>query len=129
MPPRSRPAEERFWEKVDTTGPCWQWMASLAKGYGQFWNGERRQMAHLWAWENLVGPRDEAMDLDHLCRNRKCVNPDHLEPVSRGENLHRGAHRNKVKTHCPQGHPYDDENTLVYNGWRFCRACQAVRMK
>lgn len=124
-----RDPEIRFFSKVDAEGPCWEWTASLAKGYGQFWTGERIQMAHIWAWNFLVGEVAEGLDLDHLCRNRRCVNPDHLEPVTRGVNLSRGAHRNKTKTHCPRGHVYDEQNTYTWGrtNYRQCRACKRER--
>ncbi|MBO0884191.1 MAG: HNH endonuclease [Mycobacterium sp.] len=87
--------------------------------------------AHVFAYELLVGPIPTGMQLDHLCRNRSCVNPDHLEPVSQRVNLLRGATQpafNTAKTHCPQGHPYEGDN-LAFNrdGSRFCRTCSRDR--
>lgn len=82
---------ERFFNKVDV-GLCWEWTASLNRkgGYGSFRVGGRLVSAHRWLWETLVGPIPAKHDLDHLCRNRRCVNPDHLEPVTRSVNLARG---------------------------------------
>lgn len=127
--------EERFWAKVDKNGPggCWLWTAGTSKGYGQFLNG-----AHRVSYEMLVGPIPEGLHIDHLCRVRACVNPDHLEPVTRKENILRGVGApavNARKTHCSQGHPYNDENTYAYtyaNGKesrRDCRACQRERKR
>lgn len=70
---------------------CWQWTATFTdEGYGNFWNGERMVGAHRWAYENFKGPIPPGTELDHLCRNRWCVNPEHLEPVSHKEDMHRG---------------------------------------
>src|SRR4051812_41628217 len=89
---RKRPPEVRFWEKVEkegavpadrpSLGPCWEWTAFKLRGYGQFspWKGLLCR-AHRYAYELLVGPIPEGHELDHLCRNRGCVNPAHLEPV------------------------------------------------
>lgn len=89
-----RSAEERFWEKVDTSaGPlgCWPWTASGSRdGYGQFSADGRGVRAHRFAYELLVGPIPEGLQLDHLCRNPGCVNPAHLEPVTGWENTMRG---------------------------------------
>lgn len=121
---------ERFWEKVDFTGPCWEWTAYRLQGYGRFGvggRGGRIVYAHRWAWEHLVGPIPDGSIIDHLCRNRACVNPDHLEPVTSRVNSLRGyshAALNARKTHCPQGHPYSEENTYrMANGNRICRTC------
>ena len=113
--------EERvaaFWAKVDRSGgpeACWPWTASKnAWGYGAF-SLERKSMgAHRFAYELLVGSIPDRLTLDHLCRNRACVNPHHLEAVSDRTNILRGqgqSARNALKTHCPQGHPYDLFNT------------------
>lgn len=127
---------ERFWAKVDGRGEgvCWSWTAALASGgYGLFTVHERMVLSHRFAYELLVGPIPDGLHIDHLCRNRRCVNPDHLEPVTCRENVLRGVSnsaRNARKTHCPQGHPYDDENTYITPvGGRNCRACKRARNK
>lgn len=125
--PARRDPAERFFEKVDLNGPdgCWLWTAGTSSdGYGGFMSSTGRVVrAHRWAYEHLVGSIPEGLDLDHLCRVRRCVNPAHLEPVTRLENTLRGlGHGSEM--HCPHGHPYDDENTYVYAGRRACRTCR-----
>ena len=123
MPPY-RNAADRFWEKVDKTGSCWLWMGYRQKrGYGVF-GAESRQLvlAHRWAYEATKGNILPGFELDHLCRNTSCVNPDHLEPVSHQENVRRGR-LFLLKTHCPHGHPYDEANTYWIDGRRRCRSC------
>lgn len=126
----------RFWEKVDFSGPCWEWQAFRLNGYGRFGVGGAAGCivyAHRWAWENLVGPIPDGLQIDHLCRNRRCVNPDHLEPVTPKENSLRSysfAAQNARKTRCPKGHEYTEEN--VYNmasGNRVCRVCMSENRK
>lgn len=87
--------------KIEDRGfktPCWIWQRFIQKGYGRMYRPERKRagltptvLAHKWIWEDRNGPVPDGMDLDHLCRNRSCVNPDHLEPVSRAENILRGV--------------------------------------
>ena len=114
----------RFWDKVSVGDGCWEWTGSKSHGYGQFWDGDRPVRAHRWAWEQEHGPVPGGLDLDHLCRNPGCVRPDHLEPVTRQENLLRGVSAQRAKTHCPAGHLYDDENTMLSSsGHRKCRTC------
>ena len=120
---------KQFWPRVriEPSG-CWVWTGSCLKnGYGQFNVGGHHLVVHRWAYERFVGPIPEGLTLDHLCRNRACVNLDHLEPVTRGENVLRGtgfAARNARKTHCPQGHEYTPANTIVCrDGYRKCRIC------
>ena len=124
----TRTPEERFWPKVDQTGDCWLWLAGKSLGYGLFWvSPERRTTGHRFAYELLKGPIPEGLVLDHLCRNPSCVNPDHLEPVTTGENTRRGVNHERRKMHCPQGHPYDTANTYVdAHSWRKCRTCQVA---
>lgn len=85
-----RPLEERFFAKVDARGVCWQWTGGLVAGYGRFSIAPGdHYAAHRWCWEYLVGPIPDGLTLDHLCLNKGCVNPDHLEPVTRSENAKR----------------------------------------
>ncbi len=121
---------ERFWAKVDKTAEngCWNWTAGkIPQGYGQFnLTHKTACKAHRFAYIALVGPIPDGLVLDHLCRNRACVNPDHLEPVTQGTNARRGdagAH-NASKTHCPAGHPYSDANTEHARRGRRCRTCR-----
>ena len=120
----------RVMAKVRQTSGCWEWMASLTpSGYGQVWWRGRLVNAHRVVFEIVRGPIAEGMQLDHLCRNRRCVNPDHLEPVTQSENLRRGERASR--THCPAGHEYDRRNTATYarsathHGGRQCRQCRA----
>ncbi|MEU8186009.1 HNH endonuclease signature motif containing protein [Micromonospora carbonacea] len=110
---------------------CWIWTGSKNHaGYGSFSIGRARRVgAHRWAYENLVGAVPAGLDLDHLCRVRACVNPAHLEPVTRRENLRRGVRTEHMamRTHCPQGHPYDEANTGRTGTVRWCRACKRDR--
>lgn len=139
-----RSPEERFWEKVNKLGPmpaqgrirgcCWQWTAGATnKGYGGFHPAKNQMvLAHRFAWELLNGPIPTGLVIDHLCRNRRCVNPDHLEVVTLAENTRRGfgiSTFNRLKTHCPQGHPYSAENTYIHprNNARICRSCARDR--
>jgi hypothetical protein len=121
--------EARFWSKVDANGVCWEWTgAVMSKGYGTISIGGRCKRAHRVAYELLVGPIPARLVLDHLCRVRRCVNPDHMQAVTHRENTFRSpitaAVRNAAKTHCIRGHPFDGTNTIVRaDGWRRCRQC------
>ena len=120
------PADERFWPKVNKTETCWLWTAGCGSdGYGRLYVAGRHVLAHRFAYELLVGPIPEGLQIDHLCRVRLCVNPAHMEPVTQQENIRRGesGRWQLAKTHCPQGHPYDTENTNLYRGMRYCRSC------
>lgn len=113
---------------------CWIWQGSRTnKGYGRIMRFGKQYHAHRVVWELLVGEVDPDLVLDHLCRERACVNPDHLEPVTNVENVRRGegvCAQNARKTHCPQGHPYDEANTYrIKTGGRSCRACARIRTR
>ena len=122
---------ERFMLKVrQGENWCFFWTASTnGTGYGLFTVNGRMVMAHRWAYEYFKGPIPDGLQLDHLCRNRNCVNPAHLEPVTQRENLLRGESLttfNLAKTHCPQGHAYAGANLYVTpKGSRQCRTCRA----
>lgn len=117
----------RFWSKVDKTGACWLWTAHVHRsGYGAFWDGDRQVWAHRYSYQEAKGAVPDGLVLDHLCRTRACVRPDHLEAVTQKVNCERGL--NASKTHCPQGHPYAGGNLYVYpDGSRRCRTCQQAR--
>ena len=129
----------RFWMKVHLTEKgCWEWQGTQTFGYGQFYNGKKMALAHRWAYESLTGNSiPKGLQIDHLCRNRKCVNPAHLEVVTNRENVLRGIGVTAIHakaTHCPKGHPYNEENTYhirakawLPNGGRGCKICMKQR--
>jgi hypothetical protein len=127
---KGNPAASRFWAKVDKGAWCWEWTgAKTSRGYGNFsvWDG-RNVPAHRYAYEAMRGPIPVGLDLDHLCRNRGCVNPAHLEPVSRRENTLRGASPTVIaywRRECIHGHELTPENTAPNGpGKTRCRTCQ-----
>lgn len=119
----------RFWAKVEKTDTCWFWTASrTTAGYGKVAVQQSVIVsAHRFAYELLIGPIPLGLQLDHLCRQRLCVNPWHLEPVTNAENSRRGA-KGRLVTHCVHGHEYTPENTRIRsNGRRGCRECERER--
>ena len=108
---------------------CWEWQAAVfpTTGYGACWYGGRVTTAHRAVYEIMREPIPKGLHIDHLCRNRRCCNPWHMETVTCRTNIHRGLSPTAVHvnvTHCPSGHPYDEANTSYSpQGWRRCRAC------
>ena len=102
-------SRNRFWKKVLKSSGCWQWIgAKTPQGYGSFWTGKFNSLAHRVAWKLMVGLIPDNMTIDHLCRNKLCINPNHLEVVTLRENILRGDNacsNNYKKTHCSKGHP------------------------
>lgn len=112
--------------ELDLLTGCWLWKGNLNQEYGYFIGGR----AHRISYEHWNGSIPNGLQLDHLCRNRNCVNPQHLEAVTLRENLIRGISANKIKTHCPHGHEYTEENTYITpKGKRKCVICRKQSCK
>lgn len=120
-------------EKVRRTeNGCWQWTEYLdSHGYARLWVNRKNVGAHRWSYEHHVGPIPEGLQIDHLCRNRSCVNPEHLEAVTPSVNVRRGVLsevlrlRAEARTHCRRGHEYAPENLYLNpHGERACLACK-----
>jgi hypothetical protein len=114
---------------IDLTQPCWLWTGFIDKnGYGRAWSPTRKKNvgAHVYVYESLIGPKPEGLEPDHLCLRRNCVQPAHIEWVTKAVNIARSGFgkNNIVKTACPQGHPYDYQDPT--RKWRNCRQCKRV---
>lgn len=113
-------------------GPCWIWTGATVVGYGNFYVGDGRwEVAHRVAYKWIKGPIPEGTELDHLCHNRPCMNPEHTEAVTHQVNVQRGdgpaatADYFAAQTHCKAGHTFNESNTYITkNGYRVCRRCQ-----
>ena len=128
----TRSLSDRFFAKVEKTADCWLWKAALSRlGYGEFWSGGRMRPAHRIAYEMAKGPVRDDLTIDHLCRNRACVNPEHMELVTQGENTRRGESPwgiNARKTHCVHGHELVEPNLYRSSrGSRICKVCTYQR--
>lgn len=121
--------EERLFSRVEKTETCWLWVGCKgSNGYAVSAHAGRwRGCVHRWFYEHYKGEIPEGLVIDHLCRVRHCVNPDHLEAVTFKENVMRGVGvsvKMAEKTHCDYGHPLEGENLKLYKGVeRRCRIC------
>ena len=133
----------RLWAKVDASGDCWEWTGARTSGYGHLRMSEGvYRRAHRVVYERMVGPIPEGLTIDHRCRNKACVNPDHLEPVTNQENLRRtpkqlfnhtplarvargATHWSQTRTECAKGHPLPPPGP----GPRPCRTCRRASFR
>jgi len=130
---------KKFFSKIEKTKTCWIWTgADNGAGYGRFHSNYSDKRVHRVSYEFFTGEKiPKGLVIDHLCRNRKCVNPDHLEVVSHKVNILRGngvGAVNKAKTHCKFGHEFSGDNLAIQirpNGakWRICVTCKKTRYK
>ncbi len=121
---------DRFVSKIEFTDTCWLWTGGVNHGgYGKFWANGATHAVHRFSYELFRGLIPDGLTIDHLCRVRCCVLPDHLEAVTIQENLLRSPLRPEARTHCPQGHPYAGHNLLLKittrkGKERLCRTCK-----
>ena len=124
------PIEEQFWSKVNRTESCWNWTGEIQHdGYGKIRFNGRHIGAHRACLLLLGTSIPQGLTIDHLCRNRRCVNPKHLEVVTLRENLLRGNNicmRHATRTHCKRGHPLSGLNLRMQGKYRVCRSCQVA---
>lgn len=116
---------------IDSSG-CWIWIGfTNQRGYGRYRINGRTWVAHRLFYTMYKNEIPDNLVIDHLCKVRNCVNPEHLEAVTQQENVSRGDSGRyfKSKTHCPKGHEYDEKNTRLYNGRRYCRICDKERKR
>jgi hypothetical protein len=125
-------------QRINKMPYCWAWTGAVGRdGYGRAYYNNSSFLAHRAVFTEVNGVIPQGMTLDHLCRNKICVNPKHLEITSQRENILRGngkASINAKKSYCNRGHEFTPENTYFYVGarggnWRMCRACRSITNK
>ena len=123
----------RLWSRVRKTDTCWNWTGSVtSEGYGTISVNGKSAFTHRLAYEECYGPIPKDKQIDHLCRNRRCANPSHMEVVTSRENTLRGngiCAQQARRAVCPKGHPYEGYNLYVHRGKRYCRICRNVNWK
>lgn len=115
---------DRFLTKLEKKDGHWMWLGKLCRGYGTFWANGKTNRVHRYSYEFYKEPIPKGMVIDHLCRIRNCVNPQHLEVVTNKENVLRGtgpSAKHARKTHCVNGHPLSGSNLGVSKNGRYCR--------
>jgi hypothetical protein len=132
--PISVQMKDRFWHKVLKTETCWLWTNKWRDkdGYAHCYYWGTNHLAHRIAYTLTKGPIPKGLQIDHLCRVRDCVNPDHLEVVTNRENSLRGigpTSQNAKKTHCIRGHEFKSGTYRIYKGSRICRECKRLAAK
>jgi HNH endonuclease len=132
MPPAVRSITERLLSKIAfAPSGCWLWTAATNNGYALLWDNERQKLvkAHRVAYELFIGAIPDGLELDHLCRVRHCVNPEHLEPVTRSENMLRSPLIRRER--CSKGHPLTEGNVIYKKDGKRdrCRTCAAAYMR
>jgi hypothetical protein len=131
----TKPLQERLDAKINKTDGCWLWSGSCTGGafggYGIISYNGKKTLVHRLMYEMHVNPIPVGFEVDHLCRNKLCVNPLHLEAVTHKENMLRAnaGWACKEKTHCPHGHEYTPENTRITHGSRSCKQCESAYNK
>ena len=133
MAPQSK--RSNIWEKIEITDSCWLWHGCFnSSGYGQCTYEGKDHRVHRLIYQWMIGPIPDGKQLDHLCRVRCCVNPFHLEVVTLKENVLRGigiTAKNAVKTHCINGHKFNNENTYLAKRkrgiQRECKKCRKLQ--
>lgn len=130
----ARPLLVRLNDKIEKTDHCWLWKGATTgrvHAYGVIWNDGKNRLVHRIMYSLYKNNIDDGKEIDHLCKNKLCVNPDHLESVSHQENMLRAdpGQRWRQKTHCPKGHEYTPTNTRITHGSRSCKACESIYNK